>query len=240
MLYGDGGRHGVCFLPDDNPRARVLLLSPLFEEKRSAHRALRTCARALAAAGAAVLIPDLTGQGNSAGTLDAIDLAQWRDDLATADAYLRARADVPLCCIAVRAAALLVWDTEMPLARLLLCQPVLAGKSYLRQLRTRRKIQDALTGDAPPVDAREIEGVILSDALFTGLEALVLPEAPPAGDVCLLQCAHAEKLQVEYARLTERWPGLRTRGVVSEPFWNAHTPGGYADLAAALVEESVC
>lgn len=239
MLYGDDGRHGMLFLPDGTARRRVLLLSPLFEEKRAAHRALLTCARALAGAGAAVLLPDLSGTGNSGGSLADLTLVQWRDDIATADAFLHARAAAPLCLIGCRAGALLAAGTPGA-ERLLLWQPVAAGKGYLRQLRTRRKIQDSLTGDAPPVGPREIEGVELSAALLAELEALALPDAAPTGDLRLLQCSFNETLLVEYARLAERWPALRPRCLVAEPFWNPHSPGTYAELAAAVVEEAVC
>jgi len=241
VLYGPQGQHGMLYLPAGTPRARALLISPLFEEKRAAHRALTTCARALAGAGAAVLAPDLTATGNSGGALAETALSRWLDDLAAADALLRARAAAPLCLIGCRAGALLAVHAHgFAPHRQLLWHPVLAGKSYLRQLRTRRKIQDSLTGDATQLDPREIEGVILSEALFTALEGLAMPEAPPPGDVRLLQCSFHDTLLTEYARLCDRWPALRPRCIVAEPFWNPHAPGGYAELAAAVVEEALC
>jgi len=240
VLYGSPGLHGLLYLPSGAPRARILLISPLFEEKRCAHRALATCARALAGAGAAVLTPDLSATGNSGGALAEITLARWLDDLRAADDFLRARSKAPLCLIGLRAGALLAVHAGLAAPRLLLWQPVLAGKSYLRQLRTRRMIQDAVTGGAPPVGPHEVEGQELSAAFFTELEGLRLPDAPPPGDICLLQCSFNTALLTEYARLAARWSTLRARCIIAEPCWNPHTPGAYADLAVALVEEALC
>jgi hypothetical protein len=232
-LVLEHGVHALSLVPAGAPRARVLVVSPLFEEKRTAHRALVSVGRALAAAGAAVLLPDLRGTGNSAGTLDTLTLDDWRADLRTAAAALDG--DGPLCVVGCRAGALLA--TELPADRLVLCQPVAQGKSYLRQLRTRRQMQDQLTGDAAPeVAAREIEGEILSDALYTGIEALKLPADRPHPDTRFVQCGATEKLQVEYTRLLAAWGDVPTRCLITEPFWHAHTPGLYAELAAAMVE----
>ena len=55
-------------------------------------------------------------------------------------------AEAPLCLIALRAGVLPAVWAGLAAQRLLLWQPVLSGKSYLRQLRTRRMIQDAVTG----------------------------------------------------------------------------------------------
>jgi len=231
----------MLYLPAGSPRSRVLMVPPLFEEKRCAHRALTTCARALAAAGAAVLVPDLAGTGNSGGTLAEIRLETWLEDLHAAEAFLRERTDVPSCLITLRAGVLPAVQAGLAPERFLLWQPVLSGKSYLRQLRTRRMIQDSITGEAPPVGPFEVEGQELSPVFYAELEALSLTNAP-AGDLRLLQCSFNTNLLTEYTRLVARWgeEKVKTRCIVAEPCWNAHTPGRYADLAAALVEEALC
>lgn len=242
LLYGPTSLHAVCMAPAGACRARVLLVSPLFEEKRCAHRALFTCARALAEAGAAVLIPDVTGIGNSAGSLAETDVAQWSADLRAAATVLNEHGDGPLILVGCRAGALLAVRAladGLSAERLLLWQPVLAGRAYIRQLRTRRMIQDSITGEAPVIGAHEVEGQELSAALHAELDALALPETPPALDLRLLQCSFTEKLLTEYERLVARWGAerVRVRCVTAEPFWNPHSPGDYADLGAALVEE---
>jgi hypothetical protein len=240
VLFGSPGLHGMLYLPAGELQVRVLMVSSLFEEKRCAHRALATCAKALAGAGVAVLIPELSATGNSGGIPVEVCLDRWLADLHAADDCLRTRADAPLCVIGFRAGALLAARAGLAARRLLLWQPVLSGKSYLRQLRTRRMIQDSITGEAPAVGPYEVEGQELSAAFFAELEALNLPDAPPPGDVHLLQCSFNTTLLIEYARLAARWSEMHTRSIVAEPCWNPHTPGSYADLAAALVEEALC
>ena len=239
ILFSPAQLHGIYCAPAEEPRAQVLLVSPLFEEKRCAHRALITCARALARRGAGVLLPDLTGTGNSDGLLTEITLARWMDDLHAAAQALGTRAAGPLTVVGCRAGALLAaWAvTGMPAARLVLWQPVLTGKSYLRQCRTRRMIQDSITGEKPPVGPHEVEGQTLAAALYDELEQLDLPDVPPPLDIVLFQCAFTEKLAAEYERLLARWPRLRIRCLATEPFWNPHTPGEYRPLAEALAEE---
>ncbi len=234
LLLNDDGLHALYLAPEGSAAAAVLVVSPWFEEKRTAHRALVTVGRALAAAGAAVLLPDLRGTGNSGGDASELTLDDWRADLRVAIDTLRARAAAPLCVVGVRAGALLA--VELPADRLLLLQPVVQGKSYLRQLRTRRQMQDQLTGDAAPaVGAREIEGEPLSDALFTGIEGLRLPADAPHPETRFLQCGASGKLQIEYERFLAGWGEVHTRCLVTAPFWHAHTPGLYAELAEAMV-----
>lgn|GEM_PF-1291822 len=240
VLFGSPCLHGMLYLPAGKPRARILIVSSLFEEKRCAHRALAACARALAGAGAAALIPDLAATGNSGGLPAEVCLDRWLADLRAADDFLRARADAPLCVIGFRAGALLAARAGLAAGRLLLWQPVLSGRSYLRQLRTRRMIQDAVTGEAPAVGPHEVEGQELSAALFAELEALNMPETPPPGEIHLLQCSFNTNLLTEYARLAARWGEIHLRCIIAEPCWNPHTPGDYTELIPVVVEEALC
>jgi hypothetical protein len=218
------------------------MVTPLFDEKRCAHRALVTCARALAAAGAAVAIPDLTGTGNSGGSVSEVTIAQWEADLHAAVAAFDS-AEAPLVVVACRAGALLASQVlGATCARLVLLQPAVAGRSYLQQARLRRKMQDEITGGpGAAAGATEVEGEVLSPDLFAALQGLRLPEAAPCADVRLVQCGPTEKLQAEYARLAATWGDahVQTRAVVRPPFWQAHSPGDYADVAAAVVAEAL-
>ena len=244
ILYSDQQLHGIYFTPTDSVKQAVLLAPPFFEEKRCAHRALTCCARALARAGVAVLHPDLYGTGNSRGNLADIGLDRWLDDLHAAFDTLRELAgDLPVTVLACRAgvlpAAQLIAE-GLPVQRLILWQPVVAGRGYLHQLRTRRMIQDQMTGETPPeTDPHEIEGHLLSPALFEGIQALRLPAEMPSISLRLLQCSFNDKLLGEYARVIEQWgtDRVQARRVICEPFWHPHSPGEYTDLAQAVVEE---
>ncbi|OPZ83503.1 MAG: hypothetical protein BWY76_02241 [bacterium ADurb.Bin429] len=181
-----------------------------------------------------------SGTGNSAGSLTDMSLARWSADLCAAGEALAG--DTPLILLACRAGALLAARAladGLTADRLLLLQPVTGGKEYLRQARTRRMIQDKLTGDPPETHPREIEGQVLAEALLADLEAARLPDAPPIADTRIIQCSFNEKPVKEYADLLSRWnlPADSLRALVHEPFWLPHSPGAYAALAAAIVEE---
>lgn len=221
----------------------MLLLSPLFEEKRCAARVLHTCARELANAGASVLQPDLYATGNSAGRLSDMALARWVQDVRNAAALLQQRDGMPLYLLGCRAGALLAAQAAasgLSVARLILWQPVVSGRGYLGQLRTRRMVQEKLTGEEPvEVGTHEVEGQELSPALYAELEQLTLPAPPLDSEVRLLQCSFNDKLLNEYDRLLTHWgtERVRVRCLVAEPFWNPHPPGAYRELALALSEE---
>ena len=164
----------------------MLLLSPLFEEKRCASRALLAGARELATAGAAVLLPDLYATGNSTGHLTEIGLARWLDDVRQAARWCES---APLGRYAAwrRAGALLAAQAVadgLTVERLMLWQPVVNGRGYLGQLRTRRMVQEKMTGEEPvEVGKYEVEGQELSPQLYADLENLDLPAERPAGKV---------------------------------------------------------
>lgn len=190
------------------------------------------------------MLPDVHGTGNSRGHLDEIGIERWQDDLLAALGELRMRAgQAPLTVIGCRAGALLAAhgiNSGWPAQRFVLWQPVTDGRSYLNQLRTRRMIQDKMTGDDPPVTgAHEVEGHSLSPALFAGLQVLRLPAVIPPCTLRLLQCSFNDRLLTEYSCLIEMWgeERLQVTRFVCEPFWHPHTPGEYEDLAQAIVQE---
>jgi hypothetical protein len=239
LTLGTPPCHAVFYPPNGDPRAALVMVPPLFDEQRCAHRALHAGAMALAGAGVAALHLNLTGTGNSDGRLEDVTLARWLGDIEAAMAWLRERAaHAPLILLGCRAGALLAAQLSTA-DRLLLLQPVISGKDYLRQTRTRRMIQDKLTGDPPRTDPREIEGQLIADTLMAELEALRLPDAPLAADTRLLQCSFNANPTKEYADLLTRWslPAASFRTLVQEPFWLPHTPYDYPALTAALVQE---
>ncbi len=243
ILYGDPQLHGLFIAQPTGQPVCVLLVTPLFEEKRCAHRTLIMCGRELARNGAAVLIPDLFATGNSTGSLTEVTLCRWMSDLTAAAEMLQVRSSGPLYVIGCRAGALLAAHAiahGLPATRLLLWQPVTSGQHYLGQLRTRRAIQDNLTGEkSPEIGKYEVEGQHLSSELYAEFEALSMPAAPPIPDIRLVQCSFNQKVLSEYERLLTRWSGvtINPRCLVAEPFWHPHAPGEYAGLSTAITEE---
>ena len=238
-IYGND-LHATLFSAVGNDKGAALLITPLFEEKRCAHRALFTCAQSLANAGYSTLIPDLTGTGNSAGDLVEISIDRWHDDLEEAIAILPA--GLPITIIGCRAGALLAVDLlrdAIQIDRVILWHPVTVGKAYLRETVLRRMSQNSIVGgEKPQVGEFEIEGQLLSPELYQEMQALKMPDEPPHSKIRLLQCSFNEKILGEFARLGERWgDALTIKTIISKPFWQPHTPYTYADLATALLHE---
>ena len=72
----------------------VLICSPVGEEYFNAHRACRTLARQLAAAGMHTLRFDYLGTGDSSGEMDRVSLDEWIEDIDRAVNELREMADL--------------------------------------------------------------------------------------------------------------------------------------------------
>ena len=248
-LYSDDGLHGVLYEPDKNPAAAVLVLSPLFEEKRAAHRAIATFCSALCDAGYTVLHPDLFGCGNSAGALSEASLERWKEDVDAAISFLKERSRVEnLIIVGCRMGGLLAgwYLSEHPDAagRLLLWNPVTDGNLYISAARKRRMIQDSITNadEKPTVDPREVEGQVLSEDLFNELKGISLMKLPPPANTRIFQCSFNDKLTSEIQRLLTAWgqkegeDKFPLRCVVAQPFWNAHTPCGYDNMIESAKE----
>ena len=131
-------------------RGALVYVHPFAEEMNKSRRMAALQARALAAAGVAVLLIDLHGCGDSDGEFGEARWEQWKLDLASASAWLGARCDHPVGLWGLRLGALLALDyartASTPLARLVLCQPVLQGASFMTQF-LRLRVASAMFDD---------------------------------------------------------------------------------------------
>ena len=119
------------------PRGSVLVVHAFAEEMNKTRAAAADGARALAAAGFAVLQIDLAGCGDSAGEFEDATWAAWLADLADGWAWLAAHAGGPRWVWGTRMGALLA-DQFASACRpaadgLLLWQPVVNGAQHLGQ-----------------------------------------------------------------------------------------------------------
>jgi exosortase A-associated hydrolase 2 len=189
------GRRYCLYHPPHGPaRAALLYVAPFGEEMNRTRRAAALQARELAAHGCAVLQLDLYGCGDSDGEFGAARWDIWKQDLALAHAWLAARSGCAVGLWGVRLGALLALDyartvrltaalpVALPVARLVLWQPVLRGAVYLNQLLRLRLAGDMLSGaqgadsrglrEALRSQAQEIGGYEISPALADAIEAL--------------------------------------------------------------------
>lgn len=189
-----GQRFVLLHGPDEPSRLRgaVVYVHPFAEELNKSRRMAALQARAMAAAGFAVLQIDLLGCGDSSGDFGDATWEAWLADIEFAcDWLVRRRPGTPLWLWGQRTGCLLANEAANRMKRpvnLLFWQPVLSGKQFLQQFLRLRLAAEMLGNDSKGVmerlrnelrqgDSVEIAGYLLSPALASGLEKaeLLLP-----------------------------------------------------------------
>jgi exosortase A-associated hydrolase 2 len=197
------------------PLGLVVHVHPFAEEMNKSRRMAAQQARALAAAGFAVLQIDLLGCGDSAGDSSDATWAAWLADVVWAARHLRAlhgtAGHMPLWLWGHRAGALLATQAAEQLAaedppHLLLWQPSSAGNSVLQQfLRLKmaaglasgggKGVTEALKRQLAEGQTVEVAGYVVHPALAQGLEAARLrppPRPSGTGQLVWIEVAAAE------------------------------------------------
>lgn len=174
-------------------RSAVLLCSPFGLEAIRAHRTYRVLSERLARAGHWVLRFDYYGSGDSDGEDRDVSLAGMCDDIETASRTLQsaAPAGLPLTWIGLGLGATAAWlaasRAARPPSQLLLWEPILDGRAYLKTLRHRHAEligPNGVPATRRPADAaKEIEvlGFAISPILrgeIQSLGATTLPTLP--------------------------------------------------------------
>ena len=146
VSLGDHGLVGAWHVPTGEPTGGLVFCAPLFEERKSAHRAMVEAARALCEAGFLVLRFDYRGCGDSPGAFSDSGPDDWDADAqvafsALADALgvaapgdaAAARTGPPLGLLGLRYGAVCALRTAVAQAAdfLILWEPVLSGRDYL-------------------------------------------------------------------------------------------------------------
>ena len=131
LPVGGGQRFCIFHRPHGaEARAALIFLHPFGEEMNKSRRMVALQARALAAAGCAVLQIDLHGCGDSSGDFGDASWDSWLADVSLAHAWLRTRSAAPLWLWGLRSGCLLAGDAASRLGEpvdFLFWQPVLYG-----------------------------------------------------------------------------------------------------------------
>lgn len=197
---GDGSwRLCIHHAPQGQTTRGAVLHVPAFgEEMNKSRRSVALGARALSAAGFAVLQVDLLGCGDSYGDSGDADWQIWLEDLKAALEWLGTRHPnaVPWmwshrsgCLLAADLARQMGWSP-----RLLLWQPVLQGRSVVQQLLrlkaaaawaegNGKQVADQAKADLAQGKALEVSGYTFSSGLLQHLEAaqFLLPATQQPG-----------------------------------------------------------
>jgi pimeloyl-ACP methyl ester carboxylesterase len=193
FYFGDGALYG-CLHPGARDDLGAVICQPFGHEYITFHRAARQLATQVSRAGVPTLRFDYSGCGDSAGGLRQARLADWVHDVGSAVEALRARAAVGrVALVGVRlgaSLALLAARERDDLASLVLWDPVIRGRTYLRELgrdaRRMRRVAhvtprdpDAAADSGPEGDL-ELLGFVLAAPLVADLRGLDLDTITPA------------------------------------------------------------
>lgn len=201
---------------------RVWVICPPFaEEEKSARRTLTELALALQSRGEASLLFNYRGTGDSEGDFADATLNAWRADLAAATAFVCERVpDAEVAFLGVRLGASLAALESARAARLLLIEPILAGRSFLGQLSARQKMRAQMAGGGAALPAGDLDGWPLGEALRDELTALDF-KAPArfAGASEVWSVGPRAQVAPPLQSFAEAL-GASTRAIVMPAFWN--------------------
>ena len=244
-----GGRSllGTCHLA---PRLRtssaaVVLCNPFGEEAMRVHRSYRVLAGKLQEAGYPTIRFDYSGTGDSSGESIESTVEHWLDDIEAAANEIQRRSGSPrIVLVGLRfgatLAALCAQRQHLPVAHLVLWDPIVEGNAYLNELATLHDtyMRDELghgrsqrhAQDAAPRIPTEVLGMPVSEALASGIAGIEITANPP-------RTTHSTVISTpdsgKYDALRAEWtdcPGLRWVDVVDGTSWNSD-----AALNSALV-----
>ncbi|TCO80996.1 exosortase A-associated hydrolase 2 [Plasticicumulans lactativorans] len=250
-LFIDAGRKRLfaLFLPpsaDRPPRGGVLYVPPFAEEMNKSRAMAVSAARAFAAAGWGVLLPDLFGTGDSEGDFGDARWEGWRGDLTAAAAWLAQRCPGTPVVWGLRLGALLALDAAqrgaLDARAFLLWQPTSSGEQALTQflrLRLAATLRDGEPETPASLRARlaagesiEVAGYALNPELATAIDACRAPAAPAMPTAWIEVVAESGRtLSPATRRTLDAWAAAgcsaQASAVVGEAFW------GTQEIAAA-------
>jgi len=151
------GRCAFWHRPIGPIRGAILLLAPLAEEARWSRAVLRAAALQFAAAGYAVLRPDLSGHGDSPEEFDRCTVAGWGAEVRAAESYLAARAPAAPVVVGLRFGALLGWSSAARATRHVMWDPPPSAIAHLRHYLRIKGLQELFLLGRPRAGAAELE-----------------------------------------------------------------------------------
>lgn len=242
-------RFVVLHLPDRSQAPAALIIhAPAFaEEMNKARRMVALQARALAAEGFAVLIPDLLGCGDSPGEFSRATWNGWVEDIVGGVRWMATeharrwpgRPRPPTVLWGLRTGAMLACAAARRLdevCALALWNPVLQGRTSLQQFLRLVTASEIVGGRAPAGGASaratlaagrtlEVAGYPLAPALAEGLEAatLSLPDRPHAIAAFEVSPRESASVSPALAAASESWRrqgwSVHVEAVRGPSFW---------------------
>lgn len=234
-----GQRFCIFHEPKTRPLGAVIYFHPFAEEMNKSRRMVALQARALSAAGYAVLQIDLRGCGDSDGDFADASWESWHDDAMLGYRWLRQQTGAPLHLWGLRAGCLLASSFSERLqekANFVFWQPVVSGKQHWQQfMRLKlageiasgggKEVMDLLKKQLESGQNVEIAGYTVSRQLVDGLQTVELKPKGPVGKVIWLEISSREEASLAPAslRYIEQWKAsgdsLEAQVVPGPAFW---------------------
>ena len=254
-----GGQRLVLFHAPVGPvKAAVLFLHAFGEEMNKSRRMAAMTARALAAAGFAVLQLDLLGCGDSSGDIEQAGWADWINDAVAGATWLQQRYPGPLwlwgqragCLLAAEAAPFLAGDLHF-----LFWQPQASGKQTLQQfLRLKmasqmqqgasKGVTEGLHAELAQGRAVEVAGYRITPALALGMAASGLQRPPPSTGANVVWLEVTSRVPAALlpasASVLANWQAagyqVSSQAVAGPPFWQTVEIEDAPELVTATVQ----
>lgn len=246
--------------PDTECRGTILYVHPFGDEMNKARRMAALQARAFSAKGFGVLLVDLYGCGDADGEFRDARWAIWKDDLATAKAWLEDHGSMPVSVWGLRMGALLALDfaagQKAGIDRIILWAPIISGKSFLTQFLRLRLAGDllaegkkerggvqALRNTLASGKTLEVAGYEISPALAAALDAVDAAALAP-----LDRAVHwfeigpdtSESMAPARAQVAQAWTrggiNLQVHRIACAPFWATQEIAECDGLVSATAE----
>lgn len=214
--------------PGNDRLQGVVLCYPFGQEYMRSHRAFRQLAALLAQKGFHVLRFDYRGTGDSARELEDVSPEDWLADIDLAMAELRDRSGVQsVSLVGLRLGALLAAQVASrltsKLASLVLWDPLISGRDYLKELKGDSSFGPTgrtLSNFADKDGSLHFNGFTMSGIFQEGLNALSLSEMTPKAGRILQVVSHETP---GFSALAEHWregPGFEYAYVSAAHDWN--------------------
>jgi len=222
-----------------------ILAPPFAEEEKSARRTLTEIAFQFQARGEASLLFSFRGQGDSGGDFALVSLDDWQADLSSAIEEAKRRApSAQVALLGVRLGASLslrVASKRDDVAKLILIEPLLSGRSFVAQQLMRQKIRAQMTGASSVEaqvlgeDTKDLDGWPLGAKLKGDLQALDLGRESfeLKSQTHVIQVGPKAEVAPPLRALSDKL-NARVEAVVMPPFWNLLDYSSPAPLLARL------
>lgn len=199
---------GFFHTPPRSLGGAILLLAPLAEEARWSRRVLRQAAIQFAAAGYAVLRPDLSGHGDSPLDFADCTVEGWGEEVRAGERFLARCWAGPPVLVGLRFGGLLGWCHAARATRWVLWDPPPGAASHFRHYFRIKAVQELFLLGQPRASAATLEGQLeagqhvdvaghlWTPALWRGARALdtALSRSVAARSVCALQTSGADPI----------------------------------------------